>query len=198
MKRNLRGFLPVLLATGMLGGCISLTAKPPASLLMLSSEAGVAVNETRSTASSPSITIEVPSVPAALASQRIPVQTGETSIAYVKGALWSEPPARLFARVIADTVAAKTGRIVLTPAQSLLDPGARLSGELRHFGLDSASGDAVVTFDATLIRADSKAFEKRRFQARESVGSVAPENVGAALNRAANRIAGQVADWVGK
>ena len=76
----------------------------------------------------------MPAVPQELATARVPVQATATTIAYVKDALWVEPPARLFARLLVDTIAARTGRVVLSTAQSLSDPGARLAGELRNFG----------------------------------------------------------------
>lgn len=190
--------LPALTAALMLGGCISFAAAPPPSLLTLTPDSPLVTGQTRNSATAPTILIQQPSVPASLASARVPVQTTPTEIAYVKEAIWSEPPARLFTRLLADTIGSQTGRVVLTPAQSMLDPGARLGGELRSFGLDAATGDAVVTYDATLIRGASTAFERRRFEAREPIGSVTPQSTGRAINRAANRVASEVAAWVGK
>ncbi|OYX37901.1 MULTISPECIES: ABC-type transport auxiliary lipoprotein family protein [unclassified Sphingomonas] len=190
--------LPALTAALLLSGCISFAAAPPPSLLTLTPDSPLATGQTSNSATAATILIQLPSVPASLASARVPVQTTPTEIAYVKEAIWSEPPARLFARLLADTIGSQTGRVVLTPAQSMLDPGARLGGELRSFGLDAATGDAVVTYDATLIRGGSTSFEKRRFEAREPVGSVTPQTTGLAINRAANRVAAEVATWVGK
>ncbi|OYY70414.1 ABC-type transport auxiliary lipoprotein family protein [Sphingomonas sp. 28-63-12] len=190
--------LPALLAMASLTGCISFGATPPPMLLTLTAATPLTPGQTSNSASAATITIQLPSVPAAIATVRVPVQTSPTSIAYVKDAQWSEPPARLFARLLADTIGAKTGRVVLTPAQSFYDPGARLGGELRNFGVDAMTGDAVVTYDATLSRSDAKVFEKRIFEAREPIGTVTPQSTSEGLNRAANRIASEVADWVGK
>lgn len=198
MQRRSFTLLSVLLLAPVLSGCISLAAKPPASLLTLGAASTVEPGKVSDSAAASTITIQVPSVPAALATQRVPVQTSATSIAYVKDALWSEQPARLFARLMSDTIAARTGRVVLTPAQSLFDPGARLSGELRNFGIVEASGEAVVTFDAALVRDGSKTYEKRRFEAREPVGTITPQSVGEAIDRAANRVASDVAAWIGR
>ncbi len=181
-----------------LSACISFGAKPPPKLLTLTSAAAVPVGQTVSSGTSPTISITVPSVPQSLATARLPVQTSETSIAYVKDALWSEQPSRLFARLMAETIAAKTGRVVLGGAQAFADPGAKLGGELRSFGIDGASGEAVVSFEATLQRGADKVFEKRRFEAREPAGSITADSAGTALNRAANRVASDVADWVGR
>lgn len=181
-----------------LSACISFGAKPPPSLLTLTAASAVPVGQTQSSASSPTITVMVPAVGGALATQRVPVAKDETAIAYVKDALWVEPPARLFARLVADTVTAKTGRVVLSNAQSFADPGARLSGELRQFGVDAGSNQAVVVYDASLMRNQGHVVEKRRFMATAALGKVDAANVGIALNQAANQVASDVADWVGK
>lgn len=190
--------LPLLLAFVPLGACISLVGKPPAMLLTLASSAAPAIGTILDSRTAKTITLQVPSVPAAISGPRVPVMTGATTIAYVKDAVWSEPPARLFARLVADTVAAGTGRVVLSNQQSFADPGARLSGELRAFGIDAATSQAVVTFEGTLVRDGEKTFEKRRFEAREPIGAITPASAGASLNRAANRVAADVAEWVGR
>ncbi len=187
--------LPVVLS---LGGCISFGAKPPPSLLTLSPAVTLPVGETRRSSDAATITIAVPAVPQELATARVPVHAGGTAIAYVKGAQWVEQPARLFARLLADTVASRTGRVVLSSRQSQLDPGAQLTGELRMFGVDSDTSEAVVVFDATLIRGEAAVFEKQRFEARVPVSPIAAAPVAKALGQAANEVATQVADWVGK
>lgn len=193
MKRAL-----VLLALLPLAGCITFGAKPPPSLLTLSSEASVPVGQDQSSAAAKSVTIQVPSVPQSLATARVPVQASPTSIAYVKNALWAEPPARLFARLLSDTMTARTGRVVLSGAQSTIDPGARLGGELRSFGLDAASNSAVVVFDGSLMRVGSNSIEKRRFEAHVPVSAIDAASAAPAISQAANQVAQQVADWVGR
>jgi cholesterol transport system auxiliary component len=186
----------VLLAMAPLSACVSFGSKPPPSLLTITSAAAVPAGQTQSSATAPTITILVPAVSQALATQRVPVQTSDTSLAYVVNAQWVEPPARLFARLLSDTIAAKTGRVVLSTAQSFADPGARLSGELRSFGVESGTRQAVVIYDASLLR-EGKVVEKRRFEARVPVSEIEPGAVGAGINQAANQVAGEVADWVG-
>ena len=188
----------LLLAALPLAGCISFAAKPPASLLMLSTQASVPVGQDQNSSTVKAITIQVPAVPQSLATARIPVQATPTSIAYVKNALWSEPPARLFARLLSDTMTARTGRVVLSGAQSSIDPGARLSGELRSFGLDAAQNQAVVIFDASLIRVNATTIEKQRFEARVPVTTIDAAGAATGISTAANQVAQQVADWVGR
>ena len=193
MKKSL-----ALIALLPLSACISFGAEPPPSLLTVTSTQSLPAGQTQSSANAATITIAVPAVSQALATTRVPVQSSATSIAYVKGAQWVELPARLFARLVSDTVAAKSGRVVLSTAQSLSDPGARLSGELRNFGVDATTNEAVVTFDASLIRTTGTVVEKRRFEARVPVAPVEAGPVGIAVNRAANQVAGEIADWVGR
>ncbi len=191
--------LPLALVAALpLAGCISFAAKPPPSLLTLASQASVPVGQDQNSATTKAITIHVPVVPESLATQRVPVQASPTAIAYVKGALWAEPPARLFARLMADTVTARTGRVVLSNAQASVDPGARLSGELRAFGLDATQRQAVVIFDASLIRVNMTTVEKQRFEARVPVAAIDPQNAATGISAAANQVAQQVADWVGR
>ncbi|MEN2786259.1 ABC-type transport auxiliary lipoprotein family protein [Sphingomonas qilianensis] len=187
-----------LLALLPLSACISFGAKPPPSLLTLTAAQALPTGQTQSSATAATITIAVPSFAQALATTRVPVQSSETTLAYVPDAQWVELPGRLFARLMSDTIAAKTGRVVLTPAQSFSDPGARLSGELRAFGVDAIRSEAVVTFDASLIRTSGTVVEKRRFETRVPIAAIEAGAVGVGINQAANQVASDVADWVGR
>lgn len=188
-------FLALLLSLP-LAACISFGSKPPPSLLTFSADAKVETGKTFSSGDARSIVIAAPNVPQTLATARVPVHTGVGEVAYLKGAQWVEPPAQMFARVLSDTVSAKTGWIVLSNRQALMSPAARLSGDLREFGIDEAKGEAVVVYDATLLRSEGLVFERRRFEAREPVGAISAVPAGAALGRAANKVASDVADWL--
>ncbi len=187
----------LLLAAALpLAGCISFGAKPPPSLLTLDATAAPAVGAEQNSAKARSITIQVPSTPTAIAGARVPVQATATTIAYVKDAQWAEPPARLFARLLSDTVTARSNMVVLSTVQSISDPSAILAGELRRFGLDATTREAVVTYDAALTRAGAETVEKRRFEARVPVSTIDAASAGPALSQAANQVAGEVATWV--
>ncbi|MBB5711312.1 ABC-type transport auxiliary lipoprotein family protein [Sphingomonas xinjiangensis] len=188
--------LPLL--TLPLAGCVSFGAKTPESLLTLNPAVQLPVGESQRSNIAATITVSVPSVPQELAASRIPVHTGGTAIAYVKDAQWVERPSQLFARLLGDTISAQTGRLVLSTRQSQLDPGAYLQGELRAFGINADTGEAVVTYDAALTRGPETVIEKRRFEARAPVAVVESAAVGVALNQAANQVATQVAEWVGR
>lgn len=187
-----------LLALVPLTACLSFGAKPPPVLLTLTSAEAPAVGQSQTSAGAATITVLAPTVPQSLATARVPVQASDTSVAYLVDALWVEQPARLFARLLSDTITAKTGRVVLNSGQVIADPGARLAGDLRNFGVDAASSSAVVTYDAALVRASGTIVEQRRFEARVPVAAIEPAAVGVALNQAANQVAAEVAGWVGR
>lgn len=191
--RSKRAGLGVIALGIALTGCIRFGAEPPKSLLRLTPAQQIAPGTAQTVTPNESITVLPPSVPAELANNRIPVRTG-TSVAYLKDAQWVEPPNRLFQRLLADTITARTGRPVVSARQFLIDPGARLSGQLQAFGVDEAGSAAVVTFDAVMVRGE--AVQTRRFEARVPVAEVAADPVAAALNQAANQVAAEVSDWV--
>lgn len=195
MKRLL-SLAPLALAAG-LGGCVSFGPKPPASLLTLTAATPIAVGQAQSSAGARSIIVAVPSTPASLATARVPVQETPTTLSYVKNAAWAEPPARLFARLLQDTLTAR-GTVVLSGVQPLDSPAGSLGGELRAFGFDGAARAALVTYDAVLTRGNQTGVEKRRFEARVPVATVDASTAGTALNDAANQVAAQVADWAGR
>ena len=177
-----------------LAGCVSFGGKPPKQLLTLDSSSVVPVGVTRSAGAGQTITILSPSAPAAIMATRVPVYRGGIAIAYVKDAAWIDSPARLFQRLLSETVAAKTGKIVLDLRQYTTDPGLRVQGSLLMFGIDEDKSEAVVTYDAVIAR--DKGLDNRRFEARVAVGVIDATTVGPALNEAANKVAADVADWV--
>lgn len=190
-----------LLALG-LTGCISFGAKPPASLISLSSTSQLASGDARTTAGSDALAIAVPLVPQAIAGNRVAVSTRGVEIAYVKDAAWAEPPARLFQRLLAETVTAKTGKVVLDPRQFAMANGAVLTGQLKNFGISvetsgDTAGEALVVFDAAYSKDRGKKVLTKRFEARSSVATIDSRSVGPALNRAANDVADQVSGWLG-
>jgi cholesterol transport system auxiliary component len=177
-----------------LTGCISFGEKPPEQLLSLTAAQSPPVGAAQSIASGEAVTVLYPTVPAELATNRVPVQATATTIAYVKDAQWVEPPSRLFARLLAETIQARTGHPVLSARQFSFDPGTRVTGQLLRFGVDAASNSAVVTFDAAAAR--GAAVQTRRFEARIPLAQIEAQAVGVALNQAANQVAAEVADWV--
>jgi cholesterol transport system auxiliary component len=190
--------LAALAPAALLAGCVSFGAKPPPSLLTLDAASPAPVGRTETATPGHTMTVNVPVAPQELAVERVPVQSSDTSIAYLKDAVWVESPNKLFARLLAETITAKTDWVVLGSEQTRVDPGTQLSGELRRFGIDAATREAVVTYDAALLRSGATTVEKHRFEARVPVSEIAAGPAGVALNQAANQVASEVADWVGK
>ncbi len=188
--------LAVLLALP-LSACLSFGAKPPPSLLTLSAATPIAAGATQSAPGAGTITIATPGVPQEIATLRVPVRSSPTTVAYLKDAQWVEAPQRQFARLLGDAVTTRTGRVVVG-TRLFGEPGATMTGDLRSFGVDASTSEAVVTFDASLVRQSGSPLEKRRFEARVPVAAIEPNTVGVALNQAANQVAGEVADWVGR
>jgi cholesterol transport system auxiliary component len=173
----------------------SFGAKPPPTLMRLTADAQPGASS-RTAGAGEAITVVVPSVPGELRTPRVPVRTGATAVAYVKNAQWVELPANLFARLVGETIAARTGRAVLDPKQFTFDPGQRLSGTLHTFGLNADTNEAVLIYDAALARGRD-AVETRRFEARAPVAAIDAASAPDALNRVANQVAAEVAAWVG-
>jgi len=189
---------PLLAASLLLplAGCISLGGgKAPKQVMTLTPEARAPVGATVSAPLSAGLLVVEPDTDRVLGLPRVPVQIDDTRVAYLKDAQWVERPARLFRALLAETIRAKGKRLVFEESQPL----ARevLTGRLTAFGYDARSRSAVVRYDATRESADHS-IQTRRFEAR--VEGVAPkaEDVVPALNRAANEVAAQVADWVGQ
>jgi cholesterol transport system auxiliary component len=190
--------LPLLLAPLMLAGCLSFGAKVPPQLLRLSPSAEAPANAGQVLGKGLAVSVSFPTTPVELANNRVPVRLGATEIAYVKGAQWIDAPGHLFRDLLAETITVRTGRPTVTPREASLAEGPKLGGRLTEFGIDSGTNQASVVYDATLVRTDDRV-ETRRFTARAPVsGAITESSAGAALNAAANDVAVQVADWVGR
>jgi cholesterol transport system auxiliary component len=185
--------LPLIMA---LGACVSFGGEAPVSMLVLTADNVVAAGTARSATVAEALVIQIPQVPRKLDNNRVPVQIDASSIAYLKDAFWADKPARLMQMLLAETVSAKSGNLVLNE----VDAGGKavriLSGSLLEFGIDAATNEAVIVYDVVKIIRGS-ATQKRRFEARRPVTAIAPAAAGAALNAAANDVAGQIADWAG-
>jgi cholesterol transport system auxiliary component len=119
----------------------------------------------------------------------------DTELAYLQEAFWVEKPARLFRRLIGETIRAQGKAMVIDGDDTTTLATVTLHGTLIDMGYDAQSGAAVVRFDAVRIAKDGTV-TTRRFEARETGVAAETRAVGAALNVAANTVAAEVADWV--
>lgn len=194
MMRQTRLFL-VALGALSLASCFGGKKVPP-TLLTLTSAAPPSANVNRTSTPGEAITIDIPIVSKELATTRVPALVGPTAVAYIQNLQWVESPDRLFQDLLQETVIRTTNRVVLDPRQSSLDPGLHLSGTLTRFGYDTQAGAVVVRYDGALSTAGGTKVETRRFEASEPADGTAG-TVGPALNNAANKVAYEVAAWVG-
>lgn len=182
----------------ILSACVSLGGggKVPASLLTLTSVTSAPAGSAASATPAQALMVMEPETDQHLSVLRVPVQVDDANVAYLQNALWVEKPSRLFRALLAETLRAKTGRLVLEDSQAIVPAaGTMLSGRLIAMGYDARSGSVVVRFDG--IRTGSGGeVQTKRFES--VVPGVAPDpvSVGPALNKAANDVAGQVAEWM--
>lgn len=185
-----------MLALSLLSGCISLGAEPPEQLLTLTSATSVPSGAATEGEASAALAVQVPSVSQRLNVNRIPVVTSDSSLAYLADAFWVEKPAQLFRTVLAETIRAEGNRMVATGGELEYVAQTRLSGQLVAMDYDATSASVVVRYDAVLEMAEGRILT-RRFEERISGVPAEANAVGAALNDATNRVADQVAEWVG-
>ncbi|QZH76653.1 MAG: membrane integrity-associated transporter subunit PqiC [Erythrobacter sp.] len=187
---------PALAAFGLLSGCISFGAEPPDQLLTLTSAASVPAGAASEGNASAALAVLVPSVEQRLNVPRIPVITSDSSLAYLADAVWVEKPADLFRTVLMETIRANGNRLVVGGGELEYVAQTQLGGQLVAMDYDALSGSVVVRYDAVLELPEGRILT-RRFEERVSGIPAEAGAVGAALNEASNRVAAQVADWVG-
>ena len=184
--------LPLLLA---LPACVSLGGPPPESLLTLSAAARAPAGDGVSGAARPVIAVLTIDTPAKLDVLRVPVAVSDTELAYLQEAFWVEKPARLFRRLVGETIRARGTAMVVDGDDTATLATVTLRGTLIDMGYEAQGSAVVVRFDAVRVDGEGKV-TSRRFEARETGVLAEGRAVGAALNRAANTVAGEVADWV--
>ena len=178
-----------------LGSLLGGGGKAPPVLYTLTSEAAPAA-PVRSAAVGETVTIRTPVIPKELRALRAPAQISPTEVQYVTDLQWVDTPDKLFQALLEETVRRTTSRVVLDPAQSALDPGLIVTGQLNRFGYDAQTGMAVVEYDASIATQGGTHVQSRRFEASLPADGTGP-SVGPALNSAANRVAVEVAAWIG-
>ena len=201
--KTIRASLTVLAASLALTGCVSLGGgEPPESLLTLTPAAtspegfGAATSEE---ASIGAIAVLTPEVPAKRDVVRVPVTVSATQVAYLPEAVWIEKPARLFRRLLGETLRTASGEpqalLVLDTSDTPLRPTQTLRGTLIDMGYEPDTSSVVVRYEAVHTVDDGRVMSLR-FEAREE--GVLPDagSVGPALNRASNEVAQNVAAWV--
>ena len=143
LKKALR---PTALAAIMalpLAGCLSLGAEPPPSLLTLTSASPIPAGASTTGPASSALAVLEPATEQRLNVTRVPVQTSDSSLAYLKEAVWVEKPARLFQNLVAETIRAKGNRLVVREGDLGYNAVTTLSGRLVDMGYDVGTGSVV-------------------------------------------------------
>lgn len=185
-----------LAAVLLLAGCISFGGKVPDQLISLTPDRTAPSGATASGRMADALVVLDPETSRRLDVQRVPVQISDSSVAYLKDAMWVERPARQFRRLLAETIRAKGNSLVVEGDDSEFAGKTKLGGRLLEMGYDAPSQSVIVRFDAAREDVDGT-ISTRRFEAVVPGIRAEAAPVGRALNEAANEVAGQVADWLG-
>lgn len=188
--------LAALAFFALLAGCVSLGGKPPKQMIGLTADAMAPAGPLPDGKLGGTLIVLDPQTERRLDVQRVAVQVSDTDIAYVKDVTWVERPARLFRHLLAETIRARGKHLVLEASDQSAGGNLSLSGRLVDMGYDARNRSVVVRFDAMRVNARGD-IEAQRFEAIEPGVSSDGQAIAAALNRAANKVATQVADWVG-
>jgi cholesterol transport system auxiliary component len=179
-----------------LAGCVSLGKEPPETLFNLTPARIAAAGSGGSGTVREAISVREPEASARLDVLRVPVQVADASVAYLQNAQWVEKPARLFTRLLEETIRANSNRLVVDGSDAEFAAATKLSGQLLEMGYDVASGSVVVRYNAVLTLPDGQ-IRTRRFESSVSGIPASAPAVAPALNQAANQVAADVATWVG-
>lgn len=185
----------VVAACLALAGCLSLGAKVPDQLLRLTPEAAAPVGSQSSGQIADAIVVIDPEADRSLDVLRVPVQVDASSIAYLKDASWVEKPARQFRGLLAETIRAEVGGLVVEGGEYEITGRLAVGGRLLRMGYDVPTRSVIVRFDAMRSVRGGEILT-RRFES--TVKDVEPDarSVGPALNQAANDVARQVTGWI--
>jgi len=190
------GLLP---AVALLAGCVSIGGggEVPDQLLTLTATSSAPAGASASGDMASAMAVSEPAVPQYLNVTRVPVKVSGSAIAYLQDAVWVEKPSRLFQRVLSETIRAGGDRLVVGGGELEYAAQTQLGGELTAMEYDPSRSAVVVRYDAVLRLSDGTV-RTQRFEAEQT--GVLPDalSVAPALNRAANDVAAQVAEWVGQ
>lgn len=186
----------LLTALFLTAGCVRFGTNPPDRLLGLTSTSSVEAGKVITGTSGSAITVLPPLIARSIGTPRVAVTDSSGAFAYVKDAIWVDTPDKLFQGLLSETIAVRTGRLVLNPGQFISEPNRQLIGQLISFGIDAGRKEAVVTYDASLLAPDGATINKQRFSATAPIGKIDAKTVAPAISAAANSVAEQVADWI--
>lgn len=199
LKQDIRPLMPrvtqtrslvMMLALLLLAGCAG--SAPPQTFDLTAPKDGLAAGQGRGL-----LVVAEPTTLQALDSTRILVMTRAGSLAYLPDAQWSDRlPKLLQVRLIQTFENGKRIQAIGRPGDRLV-PVAQLNSEIRAFGLDEKTGEAVIELSVKIVndrtgRIQAGQIFITRIPAGGSDGSV----VSAALDLATQALLRDVVRWV--
>jgi cholesterol transport system auxiliary component len=193
--KRLGGAALAAIATLALAGCISFGPAVPEQLLSIAPETSAQVGPATTGTMADAIVVLDPEADRSLDMLRVPVRVNAATIAYLKDIAWVEKPAHQFRTLLAETLRARTGRLVVEDGDFDVAGRTMVSGRLLAMGYDAPSQSVVVRLDMQR-QEKGGAITSRRFEAVLPGIEAKAAPVAAALGKASNDVAGQVAAWV--
>src|SRR5687768_4371902 len=123
-----KALLPAIMALP-LAACVSLGADPPPSLLTLTPARAIPAGASTTGPAASALAVLEPNTDQRLDVTRVPVQMSDSSLAYLKDAVWVEKPARLFQNLVAETIRARGDRLVVREGDLGYNAATTLSGQ---------------------------------------------------------------------
>lgn len=142
------------------------------------------------------LVVSEPSALAALDSNRILITTSASGLAYLPNAQWADRLPRLVqVRLIQTFENGSRIQAVGRPGDRLV-PVAQLNSEIRSFGIDERSGEAVVEISVKIVNdRTGRILAGRIFTSRQPAGSSDGAAASAALDLALQRLLREVVRW---
>ncbi|WP_159864793.1 ABC-type transport auxiliary lipoprotein family protein [Novosphingobium sp. 9U] len=192
---RLIGSTLALASSLMLSGCLGLGGKAPKQLISLVPATSAQVGPATTGTGADAIVLMDPESDRSLEMLRVPVRVNAATIAYLQDVAWVEKPSRQFRSLLAETLRAKTSRLVVEDGDFDVVGRTMVTGRLLAMGYDAPTQSVVVRVD--IQRQDKGgAITSRRFESVVPGIQAKAEPVAAALGQASNDVAGQVASWL--
>ena len=190
-----RAALALLCSSLALSGCLGLGGKAPKQLISLAPATTAQVGPTTSGSMTDAIVVVDLETDRSLDMLRVPVRVNPSTIAYLKDVAWVEKPTRQFRSLLAETLRAQSGRLVVEEGDFDLVGRTLVFGRLLAMGYDAPTQSVVVRVDMHK-QEKGGVVVSRRFEAVVPGVEAKASPVSAALGQASNDVAAQVAAWV--
>jgi cholesterol transport system auxiliary component len=187
--QRLAGALGIAAAMGLLAGCAS--NAPPATFDIAAPSEGLGSRPGRAL-----IVVAEPSALQALDTNRVMVMT-RSGIAYLGGVQWADRvPKLLQVRLIQTFENARRLTAVGRPGDRLL-PAAQINSEIRRFGIDEVTGEAVIEISVKIVNDRSgRILAGQIFTKRVPGAGTEGASAAAALDLAAQSVLREIVAWV--